>query len=100
MACEVEVVAGTDDLLRDRARLAAEAALALVRQQVLFGGMYKIYLDQVMFGLDGRYTFREGAQIAEAGCGGKRNRYPWTSQRATPAIGSPCSTACRAITTL
>lgn len=67
MVCEVEVVGGTDDLLRDRARRTAEGALALVRQQVLFGGMSKIYLDQVMFGLDGKYTFRAGAGYARAG---------------------------------
>jgi hypothetical protein len=67
MVCEVEAVGGTEDLLRDRARLAAEGALALVRQQVLFGGMNKIYLDQVIFGLDGTYTWREGAGYAGAG---------------------------------
>jgi hypothetical protein len=67
MVCEVEAVAGTEDLLRDRARQAAEGALALVRQQVLHGGMYKIYLDQVIFSLDGKYTWREGAGYAGAG---------------------------------
>lgn len=67
MVCEVEAVGGTDDLLRDRARQTAESALALVRQQVLFGGMYKIYLDQVMFGLDGKYTVRVDAEYAGAG---------------------------------
>lgn len=45
MVCEVEAVGGTEEFLRDRARQAAEGALALVRQQVLFGGLYKIYLD-------------------------------------------------------
>jgi hypothetical protein len=67
MVCEVEAVAGTEDLLCDRARQIAEGALALVRQQVLHGGMYKIYLDQVIFGLDGKYTWREGAGYAGAG---------------------------------
>jgi hypothetical protein len=67
MVCEVDSVAGTEELLRDRARQAAEGALALIRQQVLFGGMYKIYLDQVIFGLDGTYTWREGAGYAGAG---------------------------------
>jgi hypothetical protein len=67
MVCEVEAVGGTDELLLGRARQTAEAGLALVRQQVLFGGMYKIYLDQVMFGFDGTYTIREGAEYARAG---------------------------------
>ena len=42
LVCAVEAVGGTDDLLRDRARSAAERALALVRQQALFGFMSKI----------------------------------------------------------
>ena len=67
MVCEVTAVAGTEDLLRDRARQTAEGALALVRQQLLFGGMHKIYLDQVIFGLDGKYTWRDGADYATAG---------------------------------
>jgi hypothetical protein len=67
MVCEVEAIGGTENLVRDRARLAAEGALALVRQQVLFGGTYKIYLDQVIFGLDGKYTWREGEGYAGAG---------------------------------
>lgn len=67
MVCEVDVVGGTVDHLRDRARRVAENALALVRQQVHFGGFAKTYLDQVMFGLDGKYTLREGAEYAQAG---------------------------------
>jgi hypothetical protein len=67
LVCAVDVVAGTDELLRDRSREAAERALALVRQQVLFGFMSKIYLDQVMFGLDGTYTWAVGTDLAEAG---------------------------------
>ena len=67
MVCEVEATGGTDALVLERARKAAERALALVRQQILFGFMAKIYLDQVMFGLDGKYTWREGADLARAG---------------------------------
>ncbi len=67
MACEVEAIGGTDDLLMERARKAAERALALVRQQMLSGFMAKIHLDQVMFGLDGRYTWRAGSDLARAG---------------------------------
>jgi hypothetical protein len=67
MVCEVEAIGGTDALLLERARKTAERALALVRQQILFGFMAKIYLDQVMFGLDGKYTWREGADLARAG---------------------------------
>jgi hypothetical protein len=67
MVCEVDVVGGTVDHLRDRARRIAEDALALVRQQVLFGGFAKTYLDEDMFGLDGKYTFREGTGYAQAG---------------------------------
>jgi hypothetical protein len=62
MACEVKATGGTEALLLDRARRAAEDALALVRQQVLFGGHSKIYLDQVIFGLNGTYTWRAGEE--------------------------------------
>jgi hypothetical protein len=67
LVCEVEAIGGTDDLLLERARKTAERALALVRQQMLFGCMSKIYLDQVMFGLDGRYSWRAGSELARAG---------------------------------
>jgi hypothetical protein len=67
MACEVEAIGGTDALVLERARRSAERALALVRQQILFGFMAKIYLDQVMFRLDGKYTWREGTDLARAG---------------------------------
>lgn len=67
MACEVTAAGGTEALLLDRARRAAEDALALVRQQVLFGGRSKIYLDQVIFGLSGTWTWRAGAEYARAG---------------------------------
>jgi hypothetical protein len=67
LVCEVEAVGGTGDLVLERARKTAERALALVRQQMLFGFMSKIYLDQVMFGLDGKYTWREGPGLAMAG---------------------------------
>jgi len=67
LVCEVEVTGGTDGLLLQRARKTAERSLALVRQQMLFGFMSKIYLDQVMFGLDGKYTWRTGADLARAG---------------------------------
>ena len=67
LVCEVEAIGGTDALVLERARKTAERALALVRQQMLFGFMAKIYLDQVMFGLDGKYTWREGPNLAVAG---------------------------------
>ena len=67
LVCEVDAVGGTDDLLLERARKTAERAMALVRQQMLFGFMAKIYLDQVMFGLDGKYTWRVGSDLARAG---------------------------------
>ena len=67
LVCEVEAIGGTDALLLQRARKTAERALALARQQMLFGFMAKIYLDQVMFGLDGKYTWRAGADLARAG---------------------------------
>ena len=67
LVCEVEAVGGTEDLLRDRARTIAERALALVRQRVLAGFMSKIYLDQVMFGLDGTYSWCVGPELARAG---------------------------------
>jgi hypothetical protein len=67
LVCEVEAVGGTDELLLERARKIAERAMALVRQQMLFGFMAKIYLDQVMFGLDGKYTWRAGSDLARAG---------------------------------
>lgn len=67
MACEVKAVGGTEDHLRERSREAAEDALALVRQQVLFGGPSKIYLDQVIFSLNGTYTWRVGTEYATAG---------------------------------
>ncbi len=67
LVCEVEAIGGTDALLLQRARKTAERALALARQQILFGFMAKIYLDQVMFGLDGKYTWRAGADLARAG---------------------------------
>jgi hypothetical protein len=67
LVCEVEAIGGTDDLILERARKTAELSLALVRQQMLFGLMAKIYLDQVMFGLDGKYTWREGSGLTRAG---------------------------------
>lgn len=67
LLCEVEVTAGTDDLLRERARDLAETALGLLRQHNLFGFMAKIYLDQVRYGLDGTWTVREGSTYARAG---------------------------------
>jgi hypothetical protein len=67
LVCEVEVTARTDDLLRERARDTAETALGLIRQQNLFGLNVKIYLDQIIYGLDGRYTWRDGTTIARAG---------------------------------
>jgi hypothetical protein len=84
MVCEVEVVGGTEEFLRDRARQATEGALALVRQQVLFGGFYKIYLDQVMFGLDGKYTLRDGGQYANAGWWRQPRPFPMDYTQGNP----------------
>ncbi len=67
LVCEVEAIAGTDVLLRERARSKAEVALGLIRQHNLFGFNGKIYLDQVVYGLDGRYTWRNGETTAQAG---------------------------------
>jgi hypothetical protein len=67
LVCAVEVIAATDELLRERARNKAELALGLIRQQNLFGFNSKIYLDQIIYGLDGRYTWRDGTTIARAG---------------------------------
>jgi len=68
-ACEVTVTGGTDDLRLQRARKAADGALALLRQQMLFGFQATIYLEQVMFGLDGTYTWRtsEDSDFVRAG---------------------------------
>lgn len=84
MVCEVEVVGGTEEFLRDRARQATEGALALVRQQVLFGGFYKVYLDQVMFGLDGKYTLRDGEQYADAGWWRQPSPFPMDYTQGNP----------------
>jgi hypothetical protein len=66
LVCEVEAVGGTDELVLGRARRTAQSGLALVRQQMLLGSNAKIYLEQVMFELDGTYTWRRGG----AGRGG------------------------------
>lgn len=58
LLCAVEVTAGTSELLRECAREKAEIALGLIRQQALFGFRSRIYLDQVLFGLDGAYAIR------------------------------------------
>lgn len=75
LVCEVEVTAGTLDLLRQRARDRANTALGLIRQQNLFGFNSKIYLDQVLYSLDGKWTLREHGRIARAG---------WWREKATP----------------
>lgn len=62
--CSVEASGGTNELLVERARRAANSALALIRQQVLFGFGAKIYLDQVAFGLDGRYALKADGKFA------------------------------------
>ena len=67
LVCEVAVTGGTSDILRDRARNIAETALGLVRQQNLFGFNAKIYLDQVLYRLDGKWTWRDGSEFARAG---------------------------------
>jgi hypothetical protein len=67
LVCEVQAAAGTADRLRERARDTAETALALIRQQNLFGFSAKIYLDQVTYGLDGTWTWQDGTTTARAG---------------------------------
>ena len=67
LVCEVVVTGGTSDILRDRARDIAQTALGLVRQQNLFGFNAKIYLDQVLYRLDGRWTWRDGSEFARSG---------------------------------
>lgn len=67
LVCEVEVSAGTPSLLRERAVDVAETALALIRQQNLFGFSSKIYLDQVLYRLDGMWTWRDQSGTARAG---------------------------------
>lgn len=75
LVCDVGVVAGTPELLRERARDAAETALALIRQQNLFGFPAKMYLDQVLYGLDGRYATRDG-EGGERRCAPRAARAP------------------------
>jgi hypothetical protein len=67
LLCAFDVVAGTDALLLERARDRAEVALSLIRQQNLFGFPAKIYLDQVIFGLDGTWTWNNDDTTARAG---------------------------------
>jgi len=67
LLCEVPVIAGTVDLLRDRARDKAGTALGLVRQQNLFGFAAKIYLEQVLYGLDGTWAWGDDSGITRAG---------------------------------
>jgi hypothetical protein len=67
LVCEIDVVAGTAALLLDRARDRAAVALGLIRQQNLFGFPAKIYLDQVIYGLDGTWTWRDEETTARAG---------------------------------
>jgi hypothetical protein len=67
LVCEIDMVAGTAALLLDRARDRAAVALGLIRQQNLFGFAAKIHLDQVIYGLDGTWVWREGGIIAGAG---------------------------------
>jgi hypothetical protein len=65
--CSVSVTAGTVELLRERARRLVETALALVRQQNLFGFSSKIYTFQVMYSLDGRYAIEDDTGIVQLG---------------------------------
>jgi hypothetical protein len=67
LLCNVAVVAGTPDLALARARKAAENALALIRQKVLYGFMAKMYRDQVAFGLDGTYAWKIGDGFPQVG---------------------------------
>jgi hypothetical protein len=85
----VEVVAGTDDLALMRARQAVLHALALIRQQTLFGFSAKIYPGQVAYGLDSRYTWRREGELRRAGWWGGLERpmdtdlssqQPWAHQ--------------------
>lgn len=67
LLCEVVVTAGTSGLLLSRARYAGEIALGLVRQHNLFGFMAKIYLEQVLYGFDGTWVWRDGETTGPAG---------------------------------
>jgi hypothetical protein len=67
LVCRVRVVAGTEDLALARARRAADSALALIRQRVLYGFGAKIYLDQVAFGLDGTFAWKIDDGFARTG---------------------------------
>lgn len=58
---EVQAVAGTVELLRERARDTVETVLSLLRQQTMFGmRAVKIYRMQVMFGLTGVWAIKDG----------------------------------------
>lgn len=67
LLCQVQVTAGSSELLRDRAREVAETTLALVRQQNLFGFTGKIYLDQVLYRLDGTFARSDAAGALHVG---------------------------------
>ncbi|WAH95243.1 hypothetical protein [Arthrobacter sp. MMS18-M83] len=67
LVCAVEVTAGTDELMLERARERVAIALALVRQRYLFGFAAKIYPDQVLFGLNGSHVQRCGGAITLRG---------------------------------
>ena len=67
LLCRVEATGGTRDLLLSRARDVAETALGLVRQQHLFGFSAKIYLDQVLYGLDGTWAWADGSTVTRSG---------------------------------
>lgn len=61
------VVAGTGELARLRAKRSVERALALVRQNLMFGFRSKMYPGQLAFGFDGRYVIRFPDGVARAG---------------------------------
>jgi hypothetical protein len=67
LLCIVPAVAGTDDLALARARRSADSALALIRQEVLYGFAAKMHLDQVTFGLDGTYARKIDGEFPRTG---------------------------------
>lgn len=73
----VEGEGGTQRHALERARRQAERAVALLRQRGLFGRRgrsFKIYPDQVAFGLTGWYVFRTIVGATVDGSGGWRQR--------------------------
>jgi hypothetical protein len=67
LVCVTQVLAGTSDLAIARARQAAEGALALIRQKMLFGFMAKMHPGQLAFDVDGRYVLKVDGATVQSG---------------------------------